>query len=246
MLRSRTLGNSPSALKNTILKLHSESWMRRSIMYMQDCVRHSNGIGSLLSPSTTPNYELAPDFNSFPTARWFLSTYAQDVVLRSDQLKGNISSMFGKILKIDSTKKVLKRLAGPVRGSASWTTKLGNEYGGILQCIVTNSEANDNIQEMADGIVRRYERGSVDPPLMIYTDRDCCNSTGPSKIKALFSAWPDLQVRLDIWHFMHRIAVGCSAESHPLYGVFMSQLSGCIFEWNKQDYDQLQMAKVRN
>ena len=35
---------------------------------------------------------------------------------------------------------------------------------------------------------------------------------------------------------MCRLAVGCSTESHPLYGLFMARLSGCIFEWDKQDY----------
>lgn len=52
-----------------------------------------------------------------------------------------------------------------------------------------------------------------------------------------------LQVRLDIWHFMRRIARGCVSESHPLYGTFMGSLSSCIFEWDQADYDQLVSAK---
>ena len=42
---------------------------------------------------------------------------------------------------------------------------------------------------------------------------------------------------MDIWHFMRGIARGCTAESHPLYGVFMSHLSEAIFEWDKNDYE---------
>ena len=51
------------------------------------------------------------------------------------------------------------------------------------------------------------------------------------------------QVRLDIWHFMRRIARGCVSESHPLYGTFMGSLSSCIFEWDQADYDKLLSAK---
>ena len=52
-----------------------------------------------------------------------------------------------------------------------------------------------------------------------------------------------IQVRLDIWHFMRRIARGCGSESHPLYGKFMGSLSSCIFKWDEADYNQLMSAK---
>ena len=83
----------------------------------------------------------------------------------------------------------------------------------------------------------------VNPPKVIYTDRDCCNREGTSKINTLFHQWPRITVRLDIWHWMRRIAVGCRSESHPLYSVFMSQLSSCVFEIDREDYRLLQAAK---
>ena len=51
------------------------------------------------------------------------------------------------------------------------------------------------------------------------------------------------QVRLDSWHFMRRLAVGCTTESHPLYGTFMARLSACIFEWDGSDVAALMAAK---
>ena len=42
---------------------------------------------------------------------------------------------------------------------------------------------------------------------------------------------------------MRRLVRGCTTESHPLYGTFMAQLSGCIFEWDEQDVDLLMSAK---
>ena len=42
---------------------------------------------------------------------------------------------------------------------------------------------------------------------------------------------------------MRRIAIGCTTEAHPLYGVFLGWLSQCIFQWSKEDLDLLKMAK---
>lgn len=42
---------------------------------------------------------------------------------------------------------------------------------------------------------------------------------------------------------MRRLGRGCSSESHPLYGTFMSRLSTCLFEWDEADYQLLAKAK---
>ena len=42
---------------------------------------------------------------------------------------------------------------------------------------------------------------------------------------------------------MQRIALGCTTESHPLYGTFMASLSSCIFELDDSDYVLLCSAK---
>ena len=50
-------------------------------------------------------------------------------------------------------------------------------------------------------------------------------------------------MRLDVWHFMRRLAKGCTTESHPLYGTFMARLSACVYEWDEEDYRRLMSAK---
>ena len=62
-------------------------------------------------------------------------------------------------------------------------------------------------------------------------------------MQALFAEWRGLLVRLDIWHFMRRLARGCTTESHPLYGTFMAKLSSCIYEWDEHDVNLLMNAK---
>ncbi|XP_060757014.1 uncharacterized protein LOC132868060 [Neoarius graeffei] len=59
----------------------------------------------------------------------------------------------------------------------------------------------------------------------------------------MFNDWPDLNIRLDAWHFMRRFFAGCTTDSHQLYGLFMGRLSACIFEWSSEDLQRLREAK---
>ena len=241
LLRSRTLGNSPTALQNNLQELHSECWLRRHAEYLRDCIQHATGLSSMRLPPQ--KYEAADEFKVVPSPKWFLACYSRDVWTRLESLKASVTSVFGQILKIDGTKKICRKLAGEVANSANFALNVGNERGEILQSVMTSSEAVTSLQPLADGLVNRYSAANVDPPVLLYTDRDCCSESGPSKFQVLFGAWESLQIHLDIWHFMRRLAVGCSSESHPLYGVFMSRISGCIFEWDKDDYANLLKAK---
>ena len=110
--------------------------------------------------------------------------------------------------------------------------------------VLITSESAPSLKPMADGLVRRYKNAGVPPPKVIYTDRDCCSDFGSSKYSVLFEDWSkELHVRLDIWHFMRRIAGGVTSESHPLYGTLMARLSTAIFEWDMGDYTKLLEAK---
>ena len=40
LLRGRTLGNSPTALRNAIMEVHSEEWMRKQLRYLDDWQRY--------------------------------------------------------------------------------------------------------------------------------------------------------------------------------------------------------------
>lgn len=97
-----------------------------------------------------------------------------------------VTSVFGEILKIDSTNKVLKKLSGDANNSATWVTNMGNEYGAILQCVVTSSESNEGLGVMAEGIRKRYSDANVQPPFVLYTDNKCCSIDGYLKYCELF------------------------------------------------------------
>lgn len=91
--------------------------------------------------------------------------------------------------------------------------------------------------------MKRYREAGVAPPTIVYVDRDCCSPHGQSQVRAMFTEWDELQVRLDIWHFMRRFAAGVITEAHRLYGTFMTRLSRCIFELDPDDVAALRLAK---
>ncbi len=92
---------------------------------------------------------------------------------------------------------------------------------------------------MAEGLMARYEGSNTPPPRVLYVDRDCC----ATRSKQQFHKFPDMVIRLDIWHYMRRLSVACCSESHALYGTFMLQLSGAIFEWDPEDVERLYHSK---
>ena len=50
-------------------------------------------------------------------------------------------------MKIDSTKKICKKLPGAAAGMATWVTNIGNEHGEVLMSVATESERAGVIKE---------------------------------------------------------------------------------------------------
>ena len=55
--------------------------------------------------------------------------YTRDVWSKLPQLRATATSVNRKILKIDSTKMVCKKLVGAAARTATWVTNIGNERG---------------------------------------------------------------------------------------------------------------------
>ncbi|KAK0139240.1 hypothetical protein N1851_024171 [Merluccius polli] len=230
LLRPRTAGNSSSYLQQAFQEAHSEEWARRSCDYFTDCEIHRR---SCLKQSQA-FYPSPPAFYPLPLAQWFETVHANDVVGHLDELKGVITSTFGRILKLDSTKKVTKKLAGGIEDTATWMTNVGNEY--LCQGIVQRSGVSTCKKQSP--LVQRYRDAGEPQPDAIYVVRDC----RVGAVLHWFRPWTST-VRLDVFHFMRRFTRGLTTEHHPLYGTFCSKLSSCIFEWDKQDVCRLKEAK---
>ena len=232
LLRNRGLGNSCSQNQRKLDEQHGEKWLETVLHYLTDC----SGFSSMVSTT----FAEPPERSPVPKHRWLMQVYIQDVLHRLDEMKASITSVFGRILKIDSTKKVVKKLAGCPAGTAVWCTNVGNEYGQVLSSVMTTGEGH-GLTPMLVGLIKRYTNAQVPSPEIIYVDRDCC---GPSPLRHVISksTW-NTKIRLDIWHFMRRIATGCTTDSHQLYSSFMGLLSNCIFHWDKDDLQLLIKSK---
>lgn len=235
--RQRGLGNSSSQMQKQLEEQHSENWMLKVVQYLTDCQSFRKAVtAGLVMPMS---FEKPPAMLPVPKHRWLMQVYAQDVLQRLDEIKASITSRFGRVLKMDSTKKVARKLAGHSAGTATWVTNVGNEHGQVIMTVLTASEGF-GLASMVGGIIKRYKDASVPPPELLYVDRDCCGGT---YLKKIFEEWKDMEIRLDIWHFMRRISVGCTTDSHQLYSTFMAHLSRCIFSWDQEDVDRLIRAK---
>lgn len=111
LLRSRTLGNSPSLLHHSIHEMHSEAWLKQVLLYLADCQRHrkacETGMMQYVKTAGAPlTYDPPPAFAGIQNYRWLLACYGKDVLSRLEEVKAQVTSTYGSILKMDSTKKV--------------------------------------------------------------------------------------------------------------------------------------------
>ena len=108
LLRQRGLGNSATQLHKKLTEQHNEVWLQRIAHYLTDCQTFvMAGRRQLITPHQFDN---PPSCVTLPKAGWLLTVYCRDVLSRLEQTKASITSTFGQILKIDSTKKVLLSL----------------------------------------------------------------------------------------------------------------------------------------
>ncbi|KAI4900998.1 hypothetical protein NFI96_017932, partial [Prochilodus magdalenae] len=228
LMRERSLGNSTTMLYHKLREQHSEAWMTRTLQYLAVCNKFQ--VPGVEVQHVAPPPPMVP----VPSPDWLLTIHAEDVRTRIGEMKARVTSIFGSILKIDSTKKVVKKLAGAAAGTAVWVTNVGNEDGQVLMSMLTSHEGG-GLLHMAAGLMARYREAGIPPPKLLYVDRDCCSGKGRSRAAAMFHKWDKMVVRLDVWHLMRRFAVGVTKDSHQFYGLFMAKLSSCIFEWDAAD-----------
>ncbi|XP_016328244.1 uncharacterized protein LOC107677738 [Sinocyclocheilus anshuiensis] len=137
LMKERFLGNSATMLYHKLCEQHSEDWMERTLQYLSACDRFQSTTNT--RPITPP-----PPMLPVPTAKWLLSVHAEDVRSQYSELKARITSVFGSILKMDSTKQVAKKnwwelqlstavLGGPLPWSPSIITSTASYPDYLLE-----------------------------------------------------------------------------------------------------------------
>lgn len=92
-------GNSVSGLHSYLLEQHTTDYYNRCTRLLLACSMFK-GVPRSHAVSTMPDMERVPG------KKWLLATYAREVFCRIDELRAKVTSIFGSILKMDSTKKV--------------------------------------------------------------------------------------------------------------------------------------------
>lgn len=136
-LRQRGLGNSSTQLQKKLHEEHSEKHLQSTAHYLTECQHFAKQVRSLFTGPHT--FQEPPSFVPMPEHKWLLTVYAQDVMARIDYIKTSITSIFGRILKMDSTK-IVRKLVGNSAGTAAWATNIGNERGQVFMSLLTVNE----------------------------------------------------------------------------------------------------------
>ncbi|XP_066561738.1 uncharacterized protein LOC136750480 [Amia ocellicauda] len=174
LMREHTLGNSATRLCKQLQEQHSEAWQHKTLRYLADCEPF------VTSAPVVPSFRPPPPMPPVPGPKWLLAVYDLDVLERLAEVKAQVTSVFGSILKLDSTKKLTRKLTGAAAGTASWATNVGNEFGQVLNSVLMCGEG-EGLQPMAAGLVEWYGLAGEAPPQILYVDWDCCSVAGRSK-----------------------------------------------------------------
>lgn len=101
LLRERGQGNGPVRVINQLEESHSEEYLERMNRFASEGAAFLNKLG--LQPVT---WQKPPPLVPVPSYKWLLTVYSQDILTRLEDIKASLTSTYGSILKMDSTKKV--------------------------------------------------------------------------------------------------------------------------------------------
>ena len=87
-------------LSHRLREQHSEEWLHRTAAYLTACEPFAS------SHLVSTTFKSPPALPDLPRPEWLLTVFISDVCLRLDEVKAKITSTYGSILKMDSTKKV--------------------------------------------------------------------------------------------------------------------------------------------
>ncbi|KAI4795785.1 hypothetical protein KUCAC02_029651 [Chaenocephalus aceratus] len=197
--------------------------------------------GNTMEKVWRQTFQAPPAHKQLPTARLLRHAFLLAEANNVQDYRSQILSTFGTVMKMDSTKKAVKKLSGQGRGSAEWFTSIGNEYSQIVSFVLTCEESAQKLLPMCRGVMDRFRLANQPVPKILYIDRGCCRAMGPTAVETMFQEWFDggMVVRLDIFHWIHRFDAAIRTDAHSKYAVFKSALAGAVLAYNRTDLELL-------
>ncbi|KAK3565379.1 hypothetical protein QTP86_007112 [Hemibagrus guttatus] len=135
LLRDRTEGNTMVKVWRQIQENHFEEYLHRKDLYttLLMSLVEPGGIVSAMGH----RFQAPPPPRELPSARLLRHAFLLAEANNVEDYRSQILSVFGTVLKMDSTKKVVKKLSGEGQGSAEWFTSIGNEHSQIVSFVLT-------------------------------------------------------------------------------------------------------------
>ncbi|XP_028982834.3 uncharacterized protein LOC114841838 [Betta splendens] len=230
VLTSKTEGNTMIKVWRQIQENHHEEYLHRKDLYttLLMTVAEPGGIVSALRH----RFQAPPPPRELPSAPLLRHAFLLAEANNVQDYRNQILSTFGTVLKMDSTKKVVKKLSGEGHGSAQWFTSIANEFSQIVTFVLTCEESTVKLAPMCSGVIQRFRLANQPVPKILYVDHGCCRAQGPTAVETLFEAWVNrgMVVRLDIFHWIHRFDAAIRTDSHSKYAAlslrWLALLSG--------------------
>ncbi|XP_034053846.1 uncharacterized protein LOC117533919 [Gymnodraco acuticeps] len=239
LLRDRTEGNTMEKVWRQVQENHVEEYLNRKDLYttLLMSIAAPGGIVSAMRQT----FQAPPAQKQLPAARLLRHAFLLAEANNVQDYRSQILSTFGTVMKMDSTKKVGKKLSGQGRGSAEWFTNIGKEYSQIVSFVLTCEESAQKLQPMCRGVMERFRLANQPVPKILYIDRGCCRAKAPSAVETMFQEWFDggMVVRLDIFHWIHRFDAAIRTDAHSKYAMFKSALAGAVLAYNRTDLELL-------
>ncbi|KAK3520143.1 hypothetical protein QTP70_015604 [Hemibagrus guttatus] len=234
---------------NTMVKV----WRQIQENHFEEYLHHKDLYTTLLMSLVEPGgivsamghrFQAPPPPRELPSARLLCHAFLLAEANNVEDYRSQILSVFGTVLKMDSTKKVVKKLSGEGHGSAECFTSIGNEHSQIVSFVLTCEESTEKLEPMCRGLMERFQLANQPVPKILYVDRGCCHAQGRTAVETMFQPWVDnrMVVRLDIFHWIHRFDAAIRTESHSKYAAFKSALAGAVLAYNRADLELLVKA----
>ncbi|KAK2860341.1 hypothetical protein Q7C36_004507 [Tachysurus vachellii] len=119
-------------------------------------------------------FQAPPPPRELPSARLLRDAFLLAEANNVQDYRSQILSISGTVLKIYSTKKVVKKLSGEGQGSAEWFTSIGNEHSQIPSYVLTCEESTEKLDPMCRSLMERFRLANQPVPKILYVDRGCC------------------------------------------------------------------------
>ena len=103
-MKPRTMGKTSSYIQQAADEIHSAEWAKRVVQYLSDCDLHKKKCVERGIP--LPVYKHPLQCPSLPLASWFETVHGIEVTRNLTAMRGIITSVYGRVLKVDSTKKL--------------------------------------------------------------------------------------------------------------------------------------------